>query len=151
MATLRSLAPYFSCAYLVVMLLLSIRLANGFNEVKQLRTIGLSKASVDWRLFVKEHAAILGIKKPVLLFISSVAASPLTIGFWKPFILIPLASINQLSPQQLEAVLLHELAHIRRNDYLLNIILQLAEISLFFNPFMRLLLKQARLERRKQL
>lgn len=147
MATLRSLAPYFSCAYLVVMMLLSIRLANGFNEVKKLKTDGLSKASVDWRMFVKEHAALLGIKKPVVLYISNIASSPLTIGFWKPFILIPLASINQLTPQQLEAVLLHELAHIRRNDYLLNIVLQLTEITLFFNPFMRLLLKQARLER----
>ena len=147
MATLRSLAPYFSCAYLFVMMLLSIRLANGFNEVKKLRTQGLSKASVTWRLFVKEHASLLGIKKPVMLHISNIAASPLTIGFWKPFILIPLASINQLTPQQLEAVLLHELAHIRRNDYIVNIVLQLAEITLFFNPFMRLLLNQARLER----
>ncbi|MES2647128.1 MAG: M56 family metallopeptidase [Bacteroidota bacterium] len=147
MATLRSLAPYFSCAYLVVMMLLSIRLANGFNEVKKLRTRGLGKASADWRLFVTKHAALLGIKRSVQLRVSNIATSPLTIGFWKPFILIPLASINQLSPQQIEAVLLHELAHIRRNDYLLNIILQLAEIALFFNPFMRLLLKQARLER----
>lgn len=147
MATLRSLAPYFSCAYLFVMLVLSIRLANGFNQVKQLRTEGLSKASVDSRLFVEKHAELLGIKKPVHLFISNIASSPLTIGFWKPFILVPIASINQLTPQQLEAVLLHELAHIRRNDYLFNIILQLAEITLFFNPFMRLLLKQARLER----
>eukprot|EP01035_Chromulina_nebulosa_P061591 gene61591-84239_t len=47
----------------------------------------------------------------------------------------------------MEAILLHELAHIRRHDYLLNILLQIVEISLFFNPFMRLLLKQARLER----
>ena len=111
------------------MMLLSIRLANGFNEVKKLRTQGLSKATVNWRLFVKEHSALLGLKKPVLLHISNIAASPLTIGFWKPFILIPLASINQLSTQQMEAVLLHELAHIRRNDYLVNIVLQLAEIT----------------------
>lgn len=147
MATLRSLAPYFSCAYLVVMLVLSIRLINGFNQVKQLRTQGLSKASVDWRLFVKKHAELLGIKRSVLLHISNIASSPLTIGFWKPVILIPVASIAQLTTQQLEAVILHELAHIRRNDYLVNILLQLAEITLFFNPFMRLLLKQARLER----
>lgn len=147
MATLRSLAPYFSCAYLVVMLVLSIRLANGFNQVKKLRSQGLSKPPVDWRLFISKHAAILGIKRPVKFFISEVATSPLTMGFWKPFILIPLASLNQLTPQQMEAVLLHELAHIKRYDYLFNILLQLAEITLFFNPFMLLLLKQARVER----
>jgi hypothetical protein len=129
------------------MLVLSIRLVNGFGQVKQLRSEGLSRPPIDWRLFVKQHARYLGIKKPVALYVSKLASSPLTVGFWKPIILIPVASINQLSPQQLEAVLLHELAHIRRHDYLLNIILQMAEIALFFNPFMRLLLKQARQER----
>ncbi len=147
LATLRSLAPYLSCAYLVVMMVLSIRLTNGFRQVKQLRTKGLSKPAIDWRLFVKNHAAVLGITRPVQLFVSNIVTSPLTIGFWKPLILIPLASLNHLSTQQMEAVLLHELAHIRRHDYLLNIILQLAEIMLFFNPFMRVLLKQARQER----
>jgi bla regulator protein BlaR1 len=147
LATLRSLSPYLSCAYLVVMLVLSVRLVNGFGQVKQLRSQGLSKPPIDWRLFVKQHSRFLGIKKPVALYVSQLASSPLTIGFWKPVILIPVASMTQLSPQQLEAVLLHELAHIRRHDYLLNIILQMAEIALFFNPFMRLLLKQARQER----
>lgn len=147
MATLRSLAPYFSCAYLFVTLLLSIRLANGFAQVKKLKTTGLGKAPVNWRLFVRDHAALIGINKPVLLHVSSLASTPLTIGFIKPIILLPFASINNLTTQQLEAVLLHELAHIRRNDYLVNILLQVAEISLFFNPFMRLFLKQARIER----
>lgn len=147
MATLRSLAPYLSCAYLVVMMVLSVRLSFGFRQVKQLRSVGISKAAIDWRLFVDDHAKLLGIKKKVQVLVSNIATSPYTIGFFKPIILIPLASLNHLSTQQMEAILLHELAHIRRHDYLLNIILQVVEISLFFNPFMRLLLKQARLER----
>jgi hypothetical protein len=73
--------------------------------------------------------------------------SPLTIGFWKPVILLPLAGINHLSPQQVEAVLLHELSHIRRFDYLVNIVLQVTEVLMFFNPFVRLLLKKAYQER----
>jgi bla regulator protein BlaR1 len=147
MATLRSLAPYLSCAYLVVMMVLSVRLSFGFKQVKQLRSTGISKASIDWRLFVEDHAKLLGIKRKVQVLVSHIATSPYTVGFLKPIILLPLASINHLSTQQMEAILLHELAHIRRHDYLVNIVLQVVEISLFFNPFMRLLLKQARLER----
>jgi beta-lactamase regulating signal transducer with metallopeptidase domain len=147
MATLRSLSPYFSCAYLLVMMMLSLRLVNGFNEVKALRNKGITKSPVNWRLFVKDYAVLLGIRNKVAVYISSIATSPLTIGFIKPIILLPIASINNLTAAQLEAVLLHELAHIKRNDYLVNIMLQVAEITLFFNPFMRLLLKQARIER----
>jgi beta-lactamase regulating signal transducer with metallopeptidase domain len=147
LATLRSLSPYFSCAYLLVMMMLSIRLINGFNEVKQFRNKGISKSPVNWRLFVNDHAALLGIRKNVVVYLSNIATSPLTIGFIKPVILLPIASINNLTSEQVEAVLLHELAHIRRNDYFVNILMQVAEITLFFNPFMRLLLKQARIER----
>jgi beta-lactamase regulating signal transducer with metallopeptidase domain len=144
---LKSLAPYLSCAYILVTLLLVVRLINGFKQVEYLKTKGINKAPVDWRLFVNNHAGLLGITKKVVLHVSRFATSPLTIGFIKPVILLPLASINHLSPQQLEAVLLHELAHIKRNDYLVNIFLQVTEIVLFFNPFMRLLLKQASIER----
>jgi bla regulator protein BlaR1 len=57
------------------------------------------------------------------------------------------ASINHLSTDQLEAVLLHELAHVKRYDYLVNIILSAVEIALFFNPFTQLLSKSIRKER----
>lgn len=147
LATLSGLSPYLSCAYLLVVLVLCIRLINGFRQVKKLRSQQITRPSAQWRLFVTNHARLLGIKKNVRVYISGIASSPLTIGFIKPVILLPIASINQLTIHQTEAILLHELAHIRRNDYLLNLLLLLAEICLFFNPFMRLLLKQCRLER----
>jgi len=143
----QALMPYLSCAYMLVTALLAIRLFNGFKEVKTLRTTQLKKAPVAWRLFVKKYAAVLQIEKQVEVWLSANVNSPLTIGFWKPIILLPLAGINHLSTQQVEAILLHELAHIRRFDYLVNILLQVAEILLFFNPFVRLLLKQAYQER----
>ena len=60
---------------------------------------------------------------------------------------MPVASLAHLTTAQVESILLHELAHIRRHDYLVNIFLQIAETTLFFNPFMRLLLKQVKQER----
>ena len=145
--SIKSLAPYISCAYLCLFVLLSIRLGNGFRQVKFFATQGLTKSDVKWRLFVQQHAGALGISRRVHLYASQHVQSPLTLGFWKPIILMPVASLNHLTTAQVESILLHELAHIRRHDYLVNIFLQIAEISLFFNPFMRLLLKQVKQER----
>ncbi len=141
------LLPYVSMAYLLLMLFLSIRWFNGYRQTQQVRKQGLQKIPVDWRLFVKRVAGELGIRKPIRLYLSENIGTPLTIGFLKPIILVPLASINHLSTQQLEAVLLHELAHIKRYDYLVNIILSAVEIGLFFNPFTQMLSKQIHKER----
>ncbi|TAD84763.1 MAG: M56 family metallopeptidase [Bacteroidetes bacterium] len=146
-ATLASLAPFLSGAYLLVVTMLLIRLANGFAYIGRLRQSGLQKAPAQVKLFVEVHAQRIGINRKVHVLVSQLVNSPLTIGFLKPMILLPVATLNQLSISQLEAVLMHELAHIKRHDYLINLLLQAAEILLFFNPFMRLLLKQARLER----
>jgi len=102
---------------------------------------------VEWRLFVQQLAQQLGIKKTVRIYLSGSITSPLTLGFWKPVILVPLASINHLTTKQVEAVLLHELAHIKRYDYLYNIILSVIEAVLFFNPFTQLISKQLKRER----
>ena len=72
--------------------------------------------------------------KTVSVFLSEQIQVPMTIGFIKPIIVFPIALINQLSAAQTEAILLHELAHIKRNDYLLNIILGIMRAFLFFNP-----------------
>ncbi|HSU28269.1 MAG TPA: M56 family metallopeptidase, partial [Chitinophagaceae bacterium] len=66
-----------------------------------------------------------------------------------PVILVPLAAINNLSTQQLEAVLLHELSHIRRYDYLFNLIINFIQSVLYFNPFVKALVKTVEREREK--
>ena len=139
--------PYLSVAYLVLMCFLCIRWVIGYRKTQLIRSTGLSKMPAQWRIFTSDLALQLGIKRKVQVFLSETIHTPLTIGFLKPLILIPVASINHLSAEQLEAVILHEMAHIKRYDYLLNIILSIVEISLFFNPFTQLLSKQIRKER----
>lgn len=141
------LLPYLSVAYLFMLLFLSVRLTRAFYFTRSIRVKGLHKADIEWRLFVKRTAAYLGINKEVKVYFSDLVKSPLTIGFLKPLILIPVASINHLSADQLEAILLHELAHIKRVDYLLNIVQSVIEIILFFNPFVQLLGKTIKNER----
>jgi hypothetical protein len=73
--------------------------------------------------------------------------SPVTVGFLKPVILIPVAAINQLSTQQVEAIILHELYHIRRFDYLVNLVINFIKTILYFNPFVKLFVDTIERER----
>ncbi|CAN5472811.1 hypothetical protein BH10BAC2_BH10BAC2_24140 [soil metagenome] len=141
------LLPYLSVAYLFMLLFLAVRLVRAYVYTKKIRTTGLVKPGVEWKLFVKRTAGYLGIHKNVTLYFSDLVKTPLTLGFVKPLILIPVASLNHLSADQLEAILLHELAHIKRADYLINIIQSIIEITLFFNPFTQLLGKLIKKER----
>lgn len=140
--------PIVSVAYLLTVIFLALRLYRGFAELQQwIHPNIATKASLECRLFVDKYSKILGIATKVQVFYSKRVRSPLTIGFLKPIILLPLASINHLSLAQTEAILLHELAHIQRHDYLFNIFFQIAEVLLFFNPFMHILLRNAYAER----
>ncbi|MBN8860560.1 MAG: M56 family metallopeptidase [Sphingobacteriales bacterium] len=139
--------PYFSTAYLIVLLILLIKLVNAYLFSRKLRTEGLYAAEPGWVNYVNRYAACLGITRKVKLFFSEYVSVPATLDFFKPVILIPVAAFNHLTPQQIESILLHELAHIRRNDYLINIIVSVIETILFFNPFVHLLGKTIRKER----
>lgn len=141
--------PYISGAYLLLLVLPVLRFIRNYRYVQVIRKYGLSKINVDWRIFVRNVAARMGIKKTVKIWVSEFVSSPVTIGFFKPVILVPLAAINHLTPSQLEAVLLHELAHIRRYDYLINLLINFIQAILYFNPFAKAFVKIVEREREK--
>jgi bla regulator protein BlaR1 len=148
-AWMSTMLPIASVTYLVLLLLPVFYFVHNYRYVQNIRNNELSKVDVDWRIFVKNVAARMGIKKPVRIWLSGIVTSPVTIGYLKPVILLPVAAINQLSTQQLEAVLLHELAHIRRYDYLVNLIIRCIQTILYFNPFVKALVKTVEMEREK--
>ncbi len=131
--------PFLSIAYLSAIVYLFVRLYRQYYITQKLFSAGLHKANPELRVFLKYIAARMGIKKEVSIWFSDLVDTPLTIGFWKPVILLPLAVINHLSIQQAEAIILHELNHIRRNDYFVNLLIACMDIILFFNPFVRIL------------
>ncbi len=139
--------PYLTCVYLVVLAFQLSQYSKDYLASKRLMNDGLHKINADLRLFSQEIAYRLGINKKVKIYLSSLVDSPMTLGFFKYIILIPLATINNLSTQQIEAILLHELAHIKRNDYLLNLLMTIVEIIFFFNPFSRLFINVIKKER----
>ena len=146
---LQQILPVASELYLVLLLIPFFRFIRNYRYVQVIRQNGLTKINADWRIFISNAAARMGIKKTVSISISALISSPVTIGFLKPIILVPFAAINNLTPQQLEAVLLHELSHIKRYDYLVNLIINIIRTFLYFNPFVNAFVKIVEAEREK--
>ncbi len=139
--------PFLAVLYFLLLGIYSIRFIRKMIGNYSLRISGLSKAPIDFRLFVNNTAIHLGIKGKVHLWMSSKVDVPSVTGFFKPVILLPAALLANLSVKQVESVLLHELAHIKRNDYLVNLVQATIELLLFFNPFVLLLGKAIARER----
>jgi beta-lactamase regulating signal transducer with metallopeptidase domain len=136
-----------SSVYLLVLSGLLIRYLYHYRQSRQLTRHGLSKLPSELRVFVSATSNHMGIRSTVSAWLSSKVDVPLTLGHLKPVILLPVAMINHLTPQQVEAILVHELAHIRRHDYLLHLAVTALEGCFFFNPFARLLIRQVKKER----
>ena len=138
---------WLSVAYFIVLTVQLLLFVKKMNGLFSLRNSGFIKAPVDIRLFTEQTAFHIGIKKKVSIWLSEKATVPSVIGFFKPIILLPVTALNHLTTEQAEAVILHELAHIKRNDYLINFVQSFIEMLLFFNPFARMLGNAARKER----
>ena len=146
---LQKFLPFASLVYLLLLIAPILNFIRNYRYVQVIRSQGLRKANVEWRIFVQNMAAHMGIKKPVHVWLSELVNSPVTIGYFKPIILLPVAAVNHLSPQQVEAVLLHELSHIRRFDFLINLISKAIQSLLYFNPFVKAFARIIESEREK--
>lgn len=148
-SAVRVVTPWLFCIYVAA---ISYKMMKAIYEwllfKKSFRT-GLQKPSIDLKVFTLLKADHFGIKRKVQLWLSHTINAPLTFGFFKPVIVLPVALVNQLSMQQAETLILHELSHIKANDYLLNWILIFIENIFFYNPFVTALCKKIRLEREK--
>lgn len=142
-----STLPYLSVAYIFLLFFLMARLFTAYRYVYFISNKFLSNPPSELQAFACDVAQQIGITKKISMWISHHIDVPATIGFIKPVILIPFASINNLSGQQLEAIILHELSHIKRNDYIINLIISVIETILFFNPFVVLLSNAIKRER----
>ncbi|RYE26344.1 MAG: hypothetical protein EOP51_00770 [Sphingobacteriales bacterium] len=139
--------PILVVIYALGLLFLSARFTVNLINIKRLSNKGIETPSHYVLEMLTNLKEIQAITKKVAIYISSKVDVPATLGFFKPIILLPVASVNNLSTEELEAILIHELAHIKRNDYLLNIIQTVAETILFFSPFAWLISAQIRKER----
>jgi beta-lactamase regulating signal transducer with metallopeptidase domain len=111
-----------------------IKLVAGLSYVNRIRNYKIYEPDNHWKAKVKSLCKDLGITRPLLLLQSEIVKIPVVVGFLKPVILVPIGLLSHLSPGQVETILLHELAHIRRKDYLVNLLQSITETFFFFNP-----------------
>ncbi|WP_343633409.1 M56 family metallopeptidase [Fluviicola sp.] len=120
--------------WFVIFLFKCIRMTGDIRLVYRARNYQTITPPQQWMNRVSELKISLRIKRSVQLLESRLVSVPSVTGFFKPVILMPVGLLNNIPQEQVEAILLHELAHIRRSDYAVNLMQTFIEILFFFNP-----------------
>ena len=139
--------PMFVLAWMVGVAVLTLRLFSGWLWVQRMKSHGARLAGPALQASVARLSKRLHISRPVRLLESAGVDVPTVIGCIKPVILLPVSALAGLSHVQVEAILAHELAHIRRHDYLVNLLQTLLETLLFYHPAVWWLSRRIRAER----
>lgn len=145
--SLSALFPWLCAGYVAGLLIMIARLFAGIWQLASLRTKDAFAPAATLDELLLSLRKRMAVTAPVRLLVSARAHVPMVIGVLKPVILVPASALAQLAPEELEAILLHELAHIRRHDYLVNILQTVAETVMFFNPFVWMISRTVRQER----
>lgn len=144
---LHPIVPWTVPAWCVGVALMALRSYTSWRKTHRLTRDGAQDAPTEWQDTLVDLAMQVGVRVRVRLMIAAKVAVPCVVGWMKPVILLPPAALTGLSPMQLEMVLAHELAHIRRHDYLVNLLQLLVETLLFYHPVVRWISQDARRER----
>ena len=144
------LQPYLPLVVLVWcggVLLFACRPLLSWHTVHLFRTVGISAAPEHVEESLLRAANQLRVRKTVRVVQSALATIPLVVGYFRPVILLPACVVTGLSASQIESVLAHELAHVRRHDYLVNAVQTIIETLLFYHPAVWWISHQIRTER----
>lgn len=125
--------------------LLALRMIAGLLWLR--RAAGSEARDPAWQARLDRLTPGFGLARPVRLRIVTHLASPVTFGWWRPVVLVPASLVSGMSPHLLEALLAHELAHIQRHDYLVNLLQNVVEALLFYHPAIWWISGRVRVER----
>lgn len=142
-----ALLPWLDLLWLAGVLFLTIRALGGYHVLRRFVRATDPDVPEQLTLLVRGLCARLGITRPVLLRLSREACGPFVVGVVRAVIVVPVSALTALSPAQLEAVLAHELAHVRRADFLWNILQTIVETLFFFHPAVWWIGRRLRAER----
>ncbi|MCA1858937.1 M56 family metallopeptidase [Janthinobacterium sp. HSC-3S05] len=145
-AALQAWMPALVLAWSAGVGLMSLRLCLGLAWVGKLRRQAVAAPAI-WQARLDALAQRMGLHGRPPLKLHAGLASPVTVGFWRPVVLLPAALLSGMPVALLEALLAHELAHVRRWDYLVNLLQSVAEALLFFHPVVWWLSARMRAER----
>ena len=130
----RNYLPWLVYFWIAGVTALSLRLIARWVLLERCRRQGIRILESDWQEKARRIARRLQLRQAVRLYESAIADVPAVIGWIRPIILLPVSALTQLSPAQIEALLAHELAHVRRHDYLINLLQSCVETLFFYHP-----------------
>ena len=128
-------------------LLLTVRLAFGWWRIRRLHVEALQTPPSRWLATTQDIATRLGLTRMIHVIDSLHVDTPTVIGWLRPVVLLPIAALVNLTPEQVQAILAHELAHVRRHDFIVNLLQTVAETLLFYHPAVWWLSSRIRAER----
>ena len=134
MATVDPYLPWIVLAWWVGLLCVSCRLFAGWMTARRLRHRLVTPAPSAVLESVSTLCQTMRISRAVRVLESGLAVTPMIVGWLRPVLLLPTSSLTGLTPQQLQSILAHELAHVMRHDYLANLLQCLIETLLFYHP-----------------
>lgn len=140
-------AVWITGLWLLFFVIHLLRTVAGLHYINRIRNYQVMEPGSEWKQRLSEMKNRLGISKAVGFMESGIVKIPLVVGTIKPMILIPVGMISHLSTEQVETILMHELAHIRRKDFIVNLLQRFAEAFFFFNPFILWISARIREER----
>ena len=132
--TIPTLLPWVDGVWLLGVFVLSVRSLGGWWLIRRLRTSANLDVPNAIQASFDSLVDALNLRRPVALAMSRSVSGPLTIGFLQATVLLPLSAVTALGPEELKVVLAHELAHVRRADFLWNLVQTFAETVFFFHP-----------------
>lgn len=141
--SLSRITPILACLWALGFAAMSLRYAFAFGQVQQLRTLGIQRPDATWTQRFMQLAQDIGVSEKVRLYVTANVAGPMTLGLIKPVVLVPVGFLTGLPVDQVEAILRHELAHIRRYDYALNLIQTAVKTVLFYHPAIHIICRWA--------
>jgi len=139
--------PAMISVWLIGVLMFSLRLLTGWLYTQRLKKRGTRPLVERWQQVLRRLCDQLRITRPVRLCESVWVQVPTAIGWLRPVILLPASALTGLTAQQLEAIIAHELAHIRRYDYLVNLLQAVIETLFFYHPAVWWVSRRIRQER----
>lgn len=146
-ATARQSLPGVVAVWFLGVVVLSSRLLVSWLRARRLITRGTHPAGMEWQRVAARLSHALGLRRAVRLLESAAVEVPSVLGSLRPVILLPASTLTGLTPGQIEMVLAHELAHIRRHDFLVNLLQAFVETLMFYHPAVWWMSRRVRIER----
>ncbi len=129
------MSTHFVWFWLIGMLMMMFRLGGGYLLTYRLKTRNILPVDKPTQKLADQLAERLKIRRKLSVMESLRVDFPMVIGYFKPVVVIPFGLLGRIPFEQVEMILAHELAHVKRADFLVNLLQSLIEVILFFNPF----------------